>query len=149
RQKSVFLCVSLTILVLNKQKVKAMNLPWHDIHVSYKKSTFFCYSAVVVRERKTWQEALEHCREHHHNLASVASDTEMLLIQKELKEDGTSARVWMGLRFLAGGWMWVDGQPLAYERCAAIRVTGETQSDVKVKEWEAHDCVERLHFICY
>uniref|UniRef100_A0A8C2ZAX6 C-type lectin domain-containing protein n=1 Tax=Cyclopterus lumpus TaxID=8103 RepID=A0A8C2ZAX6_CYCLU len=125
--KSVFLCVSLTILVLNKQK-------WHDIHVSYKKSTFFCYSAVVVRERKTWQEALEHCREHHHNLASVASDTEMLLIQKELKEDGTSARVWMGLRFLAGGWMWVDGQPLAYER---------------LKEWEAHDCVERLHFICY
>uniref|UniRef100_A0A669CAN5 C-type lectin domain-containing protein n=2 Tax=Oreochromis TaxID=8139 RepID=A0A669CAN5_ORENI len=131
---------------------------WYDASSRYEK-TFFCYSAAVVTEKKTWEEALEYCREHHDDLASVASETEMLLIQKELNKHNTTEHVWIGLRFLPGNWLWVDGQEMDYEawgqggkpscphakiKCGALKVTGGSKP-----VWEAHDCEERLHFICY
>ncbi|XP_005753159.1 dromaiocalcin-1-like [Pundamilia nyererei] len=110
-------------------------------------------------KKKTWEEALKYCREHHNDLASVASETEMMLIQKELKKHNTTEHVWIGLRFLSREWLWVDKQEMGYEawgdggkplcphpkmKCGALQVTGGTQG-----VWEAHDCVERLNFICY
>lgn len=103
---------------------------------------FFCYSVHVVRKKKTWEEALKYCRKHHHDLASITSKTEMMLIQRELSKNDTTERVWMGLRFLAGSWMWTDGRRLHYEawdqqgqplcpeidlRCGALQVTGGMQ----------------------
>lgn len=105
---------------------------------------FFCYSVHVVREKKTWEEALEYCREHHHDLASVTSETEMMLIQRELNKKDTTEHVWMGLRFLAGSWMWTDGRQLSYKawdqqgqpscpeidlRCGALQVVGGMQDN--------------------
>uniref|UniRef100_A0A3B4H6Q9 C-type lectin domain-containing protein n=1 Tax=Pundamilia nyererei TaxID=303518 RepID=A0A3B4H6Q9_9CICH len=77
--------------------------------------TFFCYRAIVVGEEKTWEEALEYCREHHNDLASVASETETMLIQRELRKHNTTNNVWIGLRFLSRDWLWVDGQEMDYE----------------------------------
>ncbi|KAL3999754.1 myosin heavy chain 1/2/3/4/8/13/7B/15 [Sarotherodon galilaeus] len=71
--------------------------------------------AIVVGEEKTWEEALEYCREHHDDLASVASETEMMLIQRELRKHNTTEHVWIGLRFLSRDWLWVDGQEMDYE----------------------------------
>lgn len=76
---------------------------------------FFCYQAVAVEETMAWEEALRYCWEKHHNLASMASDTEMLLIQKELARTNTTEHVWMGLRFLPDRWLWADGTALNYE----------------------------------
>ncbi|XP_071320260.1 macrophage mannose receptor 1-like [Trachinotus anak] len=183
---------------------------WHDSQAFYR-LPFFCYSVVVVRVRKTWEEALQYCREHHHDLASAVSEAEMLLIQKELEKTVTAEHVWIGLRFLPGRWVWVDGRPLHYEawgqenkpacpdvslKCAALQVRAGTQSNSTVLPlfthasdtvgtgpdhtddtasvvdtpantgldisgvsqaaagvnrhvWEAHNCEERLHFICY
>lgn len=87
---------------------------WHDTSGMYY-DPFVCYHVVVVRERMTWEEALEYCREHHRDLASVASETEMLLIQKELEKNVTTEHVWFGLHFFPGLWLWVDGQPLEYK----------------------------------
>uniref|UniRef100_A0A3B4ZUN5 C-type lectin domain-containing protein n=1 Tax=Stegastes partitus TaxID=144197 RepID=A0A3B4ZUN5_9TELE len=113
---------------------------WHDSR-DFHYDPFFCYNVVVVRQKKTWEEALEHCREHHRDLASVASEAEMALIQRELLKNVTTERVWIGLHFFPGGWLWVDGQPLGYEvwdqggkpacpqfkrECAALQVTGGT-----------------------
>lgn len=174
---------------------------WHDSKPNM--ISFFCHNVVVVRERKTWEEALEHCREHHHDLASVTSETEMLLIQKELEKKKSTGRVWIGLRFFSGKWLWVDRKPLTYEawgqkvrpacvnltmECAALQVKGGTAvadatagtdvahinnagssavnnahsvldilavsvDDAAAGEaehvWEAHDCEEKLHFVCY
>nr|XP_019962009.1 PREDICTED: C-type mannose receptor 2-like [Paralichthys olivaceus] len=112
---------------------------WHDARPLLYTLPSFCFRVVVVRQRKTWEEALVHCREHHLDLASVASDTEMLLIQRELEKHVTTERVWIGLRFFPGGWQWVDGRPLEYEAwseeikpacprltlsCAALQVMG-------------------------
>lgn len=132
------------------------NNKWHDYPDDH--LHFFCYSAEVVREEKTWEEALEYCRKHHNNLASVASETEMMLIQKELKKHITTEHIWIGLHFLAGNWLWVDGQEMGYKawsegrkpscphgkmECAAVQVTRSNNV------WEARDCEERLSFICY
>ncbi|XP_039907356.1 macrophage mannose receptor 1-like [Simochromis diagramma] len=131
---------------------------WYDATLLYQ-TTFFCYSAEVVMEEKTWEEALEYCRERYKDLASVASETEKLLIQKELNKLNTTEIVWIGLRFLPGDWLWVDGQEMDYKawgqgekpmcpppkmKCGALQVTGANKG-----AWEARDCEERLHFVCY
>uniref|UniRef100_A0A668VMQ0 C-type lectin domain-containing protein n=1 Tax=Oreochromis aureus TaxID=47969 RepID=A0A668VMQ0_OREAU len=120
---------------------------------------FLMSKAIVVGEEKTWEEALEYCREHHDDLASVVSETEMMLIQRELRKHNTTEHVWIGLRFLSQDWLWVDGQEMDYEawgeggkplcphpkmKCGALQVTGGSLS-----VWEAHDCEERRNFICY
>ncbi|XP_029026532.1 macrophage mannose receptor 1-like [Betta splendens] len=115
---------------------------WYDATAN-QALPFFCYSVVVVEEMLTWEEALQYCRENHQSLASVASETEMLLIQKELTKIVTTDHIWMGLRFLPNHWLWVDGKPLSYEawgeggkptcpdvklKCGALNVTQEAQS---------------------
>lgn len=129
---------------------------------------FLCFSAVVVREGKTWEEAVEHCRECQRDLASVTSETEMELIRKEVGEDVSTDRVWIGLRFFSGRWLWVDGRWLTYEAwdgggapicpafnmdCVSLRASGGPGSNAAngnaQQGWEAGDCEERLHFVCY
>uniref|UniRef100_A0A3P9CB41 C-type lectin domain-containing protein n=1 Tax=Maylandia zebra TaxID=106582 RepID=A0A3P9CB41_9CICH len=77
-------------------------------------NTFFCYRAIVVEEELTWEEALDYCREHHDDLASVASETEI-----ELKKHNPAEHVWIGLHFFSlvgqAGWLWVDRQEMDYE----------------------------------
>ena len=87
---------------------------WHDskFHIL---NAAFCYRVFVVKEKKKWEEALDYCRERHRDLASVASETEMILIRRELEKEAITGRVWIGLRFFPGRWLWVDGQPLDYE----------------------------------
>lgn len=140
---------------------------WHDAPGDMK-IRFLCFSAVVVRETKTWEEALEHCREHQGDLASVASETEMELIRKEVGKDESTDRLWIGLRFFSGRWLWVDGRRLTYEAwgeggapvcpafnmdCVSLRGGRGAGSDAANGDaqqgWEAGDCEERLHFVCY
>lgn len=58
---------------------------------------------------------MQHRRTHHRVLASLASETEMLLVQKEMREAPTTELVRTGLRYLGDRWLWLDGQPLKYE----------------------------------
>ncbi|XP_019712125.1 uncharacterized protein LOC109507256 [Hippocampus comes] len=105
---------------------------------------FFCFDAIVVRERASWEEALEHCREIHSDLASVTSQTDMLLIQAELDKSPFTEHVWVGLRFFPGGWRWTDKEQLTYEvwtgaerplcpaarhNCGTLKVMGWMPSD--------------------
>uniref|UniRef100_A0A8C6UDG8 C-type lectin domain-containing protein n=1 Tax=Neogobius melanostomus TaxID=47308 RepID=A0A8C6UDG8_9GOBI len=124
-----------------------INYLWHDapnmtLH-------FFCFNVHVVREEKTWPETMEYCREHHKDLASISSETELMLIQRELKEGVSTPHVWMGLCFLAGQWLWLDGNAAGYEawgqggkpECPAITLTcGALVFGGSV--WEAHDCFD-------
>lgn len=106
---------------------------------------FFCYSPKVVNEKKTWAEALEYCRKTYSDLASVASVTEMLLIQRELKKQNTTGPFWIGLHFFFKDWLWVDGQELHYESWGpGVKPTcPEVQSAecaaLQAMEWSASD----------
>uniref|UniRef100_A0A3P9JLX4 C-type lectin domain-containing protein n=1 Tax=Oryzias latipes TaxID=8090 RepID=A0A3P9JLX4_ORYLA len=115
---------------------------------------FFCLNLIVVQEEKTWEEALEHCRENHDDLSSLLSETENRLAQREIQDPTITQRVWVGLRFLGDTWLWVNGDPLEFQ---AWTQTGdpEQQSPVQKRcgalskqgEWENRDCQEKLNFI--
>uniref|UniRef100_A0A3B4ACZ7 C-type lectin domain-containing protein n=1 Tax=Periophthalmus magnuspinnatus TaxID=409849 RepID=A0A3B4ACZ7_9GOBI len=123
---------------------------WHGAYNTQFKTHFLCYKVHVVKERMVWEDALKFCRGNHQDLASVASETEMMLMQSELlKHVSSTEYVWVGLRFLADRWMWVDRQPLVYDawgpneqpwcpamRCGALKVTGTL--------WNSRDCNEKL-----
>lgn len=126
---------------------------WHDAGGAMQQP-FFCFHATVVSQQHSWEEALEYCREHHRDLASVSSATEAKLIGKKARQQ-SGELFWIGLRFLAGHWVWTDGQPLTYWGidgesqcphskmvCGALRVNGG-------ETWEARDCEEQLQSVCY
>ena len=84
---------------------------WNDNDCE-KERPFFCERILVlVKENKTWEEAYEHCRAQYTGLAFLSSVTQLNLAKKETKETQTVS-VWTGLRFLAGEWLWVNGEPL-------------------------------------
>ncbi|XP_029904112.1 secretory phospholipase A2 receptor-like isoform X2 [Myripristis murdjan] len=127
---------------------------------------YLCYydNLLLVKENKTWQEALEHCRDleplvrgdpdryrnHRYDLASLQPGDEQLYATDRIGE-ATTDEVWAGLRFLAGQWLWVNVAqvstvdlprcPAETQRCAALaQQTGS---------WQARDCTERKNFLCY
>lgn len=141
---------------------------WHDVGPD-DKTTFCCYSPIVVRKRKTWEEAMGYCRQHHRDLASLLSETEMMLISKELLKTQSTEPVWIGLHFFSGKWLWVDGETTSYKAwgqggepgcpnskqvCAALRMK-DTNSNFDnatnnfVYEWEARNCDDQLPLICH
>uniref|UniRef100_A0A3Q3FBW7 C-type lectin domain-containing protein n=1 Tax=Labrus bergylta TaxID=56723 RepID=A0A3Q3FBW7_9LABR len=82
---------------------------------------------------KTWEEALEHCRETHTDLTSLNSETEQRLALSEIQHDHITERVWIGLRDQ-------EHQCPLRKRCGALTKEGH---------WENWDCEEKVHFICY
>ncbi|XP_029948783.1 C-type lectin lectoxin-Lio2-like [Salarias fasciatus] len=106
-------------------------------------------------EKKTWEEALEHCREEHSDLISIVSETDRLLAETEMQRNNLTEHVWIGLRFLADQWLWVDGETMVYKawpkggdedhqcamwrRCGALTVEGL---------WGNYNCEEKRYFLC-
>uniref|UniRef100_A0A3B5R835 C-type lectin domain-containing protein n=1 Tax=Xiphophorus maculatus TaxID=8083 RepID=A0A3B5R835_XIPMA len=116
---------------------------------------FFCVNMVPVAEKKTWEDALDHCRETNTNLTSLLSLTESFMAQSEIQSSDYTEQVWIGLRYLGNSWMWVNGDPLPYEawpngdqdhmcpmlrRCLALTKQGA---------WESRDCQEKHSFILH
>ncbi|CAL9698753.1 unnamed protein product [Knipowitschia caucasica] len=155
--------------VVLKTSTGTFSYMWWDFSYYYKFG-FLCYKVHAVRERKTWYEALDYCRSHHQDLASVASVTEMMLMQREVSKKLSSYNVWIGLHFLDGGWVWMDGQPFTFESwvanqkpacpdmhlsCGALRFVGPMHETERlanvtgVKGWNSFDCSQKLHFLCY
>uniref|UniRef100_A0A8C7Y034 C-type lectin domain-containing protein n=1 Tax=Oryzias sinensis TaxID=183150 RepID=A0A8C7Y034_9TELE len=116
---------------------------------------FFCLNLIVVQEEKTWEEALEHCRQNHGDLTSLLSKTGNLLAQREIQDPTITQRVWVGLRFLGDTWLWANGDPVEFQ---AWTHTGDPDQQCPVQkrcgalskqgEWENRDCQEKLNFIC-
>lgn len=113
--------------------------------------TFYCQNIfILIQEKMAWEEALEYCRLHHTDLATLTSERQLDLIKKETVESQTDS-VWTGLRFMAIEWFWVNGKPLGnlvtlpacpvkLSRCGARN----TKTDI----WENRDCGEKLNFLC-
>ncbi|CAB1338855.1 unnamed protein product [Coregonus sp. 'balchen'] len=79
---------------------------------------FVCFdlNVVLVQENKTWEEALEHCRENYTDLTSLLSENEQLQVQRMMNSNGAQTdHVWTGLIFLAKEWLWVNGDQLEYQ----------------------------------
>ncbi|XP_067468626.1 macrophage mannose receptor 1-like [Thunnus thynnus] len=119
-------------------------------------SICFTDNLVLVKENKTWEEALEHCRSlklyyQRYDLVSVQPGVDNNYVMNKVKEAVTE-RVWAGLRFLAGHWLWVNGAdmlysdlplcPLKMQQCGAF-------SRNEMGGLEIRDCTEKMNFLCY
>ncbi|CAG5978509.1 unnamed protein product [Menidia menidia] len=120
------------------------------------KLPFYCFESrlVLVKENKTWEEAMAHCRSTGKELVSLPSEAavgEVLLSSMRAQ----TAQVWSGLRYLGDSWLWVDGTRLEYQpwgqgeipecpawthHCGALSLAGHLES---------LDCSSQLNFICY
>lgn len=157
---------------------EATDVPWHTgqpdtlheqcVTISKSSSTaydtacfvpipFFCmesFKLILVQRRYTWDEALQYCRHNNMDLGHLISDAAMREAQNKSAPALTRA-VWMGLRFILGQWLWVDGETVEYEawsgegelqcpsldqRCGAL--------DLKKMVWEPANCDQRLNFLC-
>ncbi|XP_053093187.1 E-selectin-like [Pangasianodon hypophthalmus] len=124
---------------------------WNDQRC-YEDRRFVCYQfLVLVKENKTWEEALEYCRMNYTGLASPASVTQLQLAEMESSQTQTD-RVWAGLRFQNGKWLWVSKEPLgtlvSLPSCPAPRYRCGARN-TKTHLWENRDCNEKLNFLCY
>lgn len=76
------------------------------------KYNFYCYRyLILVKESKTWEEALEHCATHYTRLASLANMTQQQQAKLELMLSQTES-VWVGLRFMDRKWFWLSKDPV-------------------------------------
>ncbi|KAK3548938.1 hypothetical protein QTP70_021682 [Hemibagrus guttatus] len=111
--------------------------------------TFYCYRfLILVKEKKTWEEAQEFCRTNYTGLASVTS--KLSLRQLNLETVGTETEsIWTGLHFMDGQWFCVSREqlvsmpscPAQSYRCEALNTTTNTLKN--------QNCNERLNFVCY
>ncbi|XP_051801914.1 dromaiocalcin-1-like [Acanthochromis polyacanthus] len=110
-------------------------------------------SLKVEQEKKSWEEAVEHCRESYTDLTSLLSKTEVQLALDHLRRHKITETVWIGLRYLGDLWLWVNGDPLVYTAwsqnrdttCPVLNRCGALTEDGL---WEERDCLEKLKFIC-
>ncbi|XP_029354752.1 uncharacterized protein LOC115041449 [Echeneis naucrates] len=118
---------------------------------------FACYrdNLVLVKENKTWEEALEHCRSLSayisYELVSVEPGTDNTFLKNRIRSADTE-EVWTGLRFLNGRWLWVNGAEMLYTDQPDCPVLGQScgvlSKSITVR-MKARDCTEARNFLCY
>ncbi|KAK9969863.1 hypothetical protein ABG768_028004 [Culter alburnus] len=121
-----------------------------------RKHKFFCMNRELtpMLQVESWEGALEYCRTHYNDLASLISENRMNSALQRITQAQTEF-VWIGLRFLAGEWRWVNGDDLDF---TAWNETGQPQCparnlrcgalDKLTEVWTPRDCEEKLNFFC-
>ncbi|KAL7880761.1 hypothetical protein SRHO_G00030150 [Serrasalmus rhombeus] len=133
---------------------------WNDEGCQWA-NPFICYKAIpliLIKEEKTWREALSYCREKHVDLVSVHTE-EIQHWVEIMAKNASTANVWMGLRHTCtlNIWFWVKGEFICYqnwapgngtgvEDCSGGERTGAVQSGSK--KWVSLPEEQRLNFIC-
>ncbi|XP_028268019.1 secretory phospholipase A2 receptor-like [Parambassis ranga] len=128
---------------------------------------FICYdeALLLVKENKTWEEALHHCRSlegvnpddpmtvyqnHLYDLATLTTANDHARAQKQAQQ-ATTDEVWTGLRYLAGQWVWVGGEQVNYqdiEVCPTNNLCGVMKKNSS-NLFGTRDCKEKRNFFCY
>ncbi|KAL1268279.1 hypothetical protein QQF64_033642 [Cirrhinus molitorella] len=126
----------------------------HDERCTMRKPFFCMTDFVLVHQNKTWDGALEYCRTHYNDLASLSTTERMNSALLEVTQAETEY-VWTGLRYLAGDWFWVSGDGPDYTawyqnkepqcpardlRCGAL--------DKTTRLWTHRNCEKKLNFFC-
>ncbi|XP_008289409.1 snaclec alboaggregin-B subunit alpha-like [Stegastes partitus] len=119
---------------------------------------------ILVKESKTWEEALEHCRSleildpnvatapyrnYRYDLATLISQDDHTKAREKAQE-ADSQSVWTGLRHLAGQWMWVSGEPVTYETiltCPQSKACGVMPKEGN-ETFSIRECHQRRNFLC-
>ncbi|CAL8366506.1 unnamed protein product [Boreogadus saida] len=119
-----------------------------------KKLYFLCEcNLVFVEEKKTWEEALDHCRALGRDASKRIDlfsfyEEEELSYAREVMTWAQTEEVWIGLRWLAGRWLWMDrnaGGVITLPECPA---NGNHCGTLSGGGQQARNCVEKRRFFC-
>uniref|UniRef100_A0A8C1R6Q9 C-type lectin domain-containing protein n=1 Tax=Cyprinus carpio TaxID=7962 RepID=A0A8C1R6Q9_CYPCA len=132
---------------------------WSDEDCSNQRP-FVCYDdkLVLIRENKTWTEALRHYRNMDMDLVSADSE-QMQRRVMNVTSSASSAHVWLGLRHscTVGIWFWVNGQTVCYDQWASDYDIDLDKCDETVRSgaiqtrdnhWISRPETEEINFIC-
>ncbi|CAI5657255.1 unnamed protein product [Oreochromis niloticus] len=116
---------------------------------------FFCYDdkLILIRENKTWEEALNYCRQKHHDLVSISNPHQQRWVQERAKNASTPF-VWLGLRYSCAArlWLWVTDYVVCYKRWASSQTEDCDMSAAMTTggqhEWVSQRENETFNFIC-
>ncbi|KAI4790303.1 hypothetical protein KUCAC02_034709 [Chaenocephalus aceratus] len=117
---------------------------------------FYCYAdkVILIKENKTWDEALTYCREKHHDLVSITDRHQQRWVQEKAKMADTEF-VWLGMRYTCtlDLWFWVIDRLVCYDNWAKQEKTRQVHCDMATVmerdgEWYKKADNEKFHFIC-
>ncbi|XP_017293726.1 C-type mannose receptor 2-like isoform X1 [Kryptolebias marmoratus] len=117
---------------------------------------FICYDdkVILIKENKTWEEALYYCRDHYHDLVTITDLDEQRWVQEEVKKASTLF-VWMGLRYTCtlDLWFWISDEVVSYKNWVSdgqmddCDMSGAMETGGQHKWFKKND-TEELNFIC-
>ncbi|XP_043088493.1 C-type mannose receptor 2-like isoform X2 [Puntigrus tetrazona] len=132
---------------------------WNNIKCGTTRS-FICYNdkLVLIRENKTWTEALRYCRDRDMDLVSVYSEQIQRRVM-DVTSRASSNHVWLGLRHSCAlrFWFWVNGNTMCYNQWAPDYTIGLDDCVNTVRSGAIRTCdnrwislpeTDRNNFIC-
>ncbi|KAG8005974.1 hypothetical protein GBF38_005062 [Nibea albiflora] len=127
---------------------------WIDVHCNHI-LRFICYDdkVILIKERKTWEEAVDYCSDRHHGLVSITNPVQQSWVQKRAKNADTPY-VWLGLRYscVLDLWFWVSDQLVCYDNWdpeqKTERCDGAAAMEKGGDKWVTQAETEKLNFIC-
>uniref|UniRef100_A0A3B3WZN5 C-type lectin domain-containing protein n=1 Tax=Poecilia mexicana TaxID=48701 RepID=A0A3B3WZN5_9TELE len=131
------------------------NLKWGDLSCNDHRY-FLCYDdeLILIKENKTWEDALYYCRDHHHDLVTITNMEDQISVQQEAQFASTD-HVWMGLHYAwsLDLWFWVSDEVVRYKNWASNEpmddcdMSGAMETGGKHK-WRKKRDSEKFNFIC-
>uniref|UniRef100_A0A096M7P0 C-type lectin domain-containing protein n=2 Tax=Poecilia formosa TaxID=48698 RepID=A0A096M7P0_POEFO len=128
---------------------------WKNVSCTGRKP-FICYddNVILIKENKTWEDALTYCRDHHHDLVTITNMDDQRWIQEKVKEASTDY-VWMGLRYTCtlDFWFWVSDEVVSYENWALdgpmddCDMSGAMETK-RIQQWFKMNDTNEFNFIC-
>ncbi|KAL3046202.1 hypothetical protein OYC64_004248 [Pagothenia borchgrevinki] len=115
---------------------------------------FYCYDdkVILIKENKTWDEALDYCRENHRDLVSITDRHQQRWVEKRAKMADTEF-VWLGMRYTCtlDLWFWVSNRLVCYHNWAPEdKMKGCDRATAMKREGKWYERKEGnfLNFIC-
>uniref|UniRef100_H2ZT55 C-type lectin domain-containing protein n=1 Tax=Latimeria chalumnae TaxID=7897 RepID=H2ZT55_LATCH len=131
---------------------------WDDFQCNTSHQHFLCYKAkfILVKENKSWFDAVQYCQEHYTDLVSVTSP-ELQMEVAEIARKSSGDRVWIGLSrdLLYQVWLWEDQNKFNYTNWGEGVQTYSLTNHCgfldahKNFTWGIHCCFSEFNFICY